>query len=203
MTATTKDVMAIDDAEAPSAAESPQGEPDERASPRGVRWRPNGRSRIAALFTYVVVPLLIMAAAGGAGWAKWVAVSADGAETARIEAAQVAKDATVAMLSYQPSSVDKDLDTASTRLTGEFKNSYVSLIRDVVIPGSKQKRITAVATVPAVGTVSATRDHVVTVVFVNQTTTVGDGAPTDTTSSVRVSLDKVSGIWLVSGFDPI
>jgi Mce-associated membrane protein len=40
-------------------------------------------------------------------------------------------------------------------------------------------------------------------VFVNQTTTVGDGAPTDTTSSVRVSLDKVSGIWLVSGFDPI
>jgi len=32
---------------------------------------------------------------------------------------------------------------------------------------------------------------------------VGADAPTNTTSSVRVTLDKVGGRWLISAFDPI
>ncbi|EUA23488.1 hypothetical protein I553_5098 [Mycobacterium xenopi 4042] len=39
--------------------------------------------------------------------------------------------------------------------------------------------------------------------FVDQTVTVGNDAPTDTASTVRVTLDKVGGHWLISGFDPI
>jgi Mce-associated membrane protein len=40
-------------------------------------------------------------------------------------------------------------------------------------------------------------------VFVNQTVIVGDGAPTATASSVKVTLEKVDGYWRISGFDPV
>jgi Mce-associated membrane protein len=43
----------------------------------------------------------------------------------------------------------------------------------------------------------------VVLVFVNQTVVVGQGAPSDTASSVRVTLDKVGGRWLISKFDPV
>jgi len=40
-------------------------------------------------------------------------------------------------------------------------------------------------------------------VFVNQTVIVGQDAPTDTASSVRVTMDKVGDHWLISKFDPV
>ena len=59
------------------------------------------------------------------------------------------------------------------------------------------------AAVPAAASVSAKGDHAVALLFVNQTVVVGSDAPTNTASSVRVTLDKVGGRWLISGFDPI
>ena len=88
-------------------------------------------------------------------------------------------------------------------LTGDFQNSYTSLYSEVVIPGAKQKRISAVATVPAAASVSATPNHAVVIVFVNQTVVVEKDAPSDTASTVRVTLDKVGDHWLIAGFDPI
>jgi len=43
----------------------------------------------------------------------------------------------------------------------------------------------------------------VVLVFVDQTTTIGNDAPSQSTSSVRVTLDKVDGRWLISQFDPV
>jgi Mce-associated membrane protein len=51
--------------------------------------------------------------------------------------------------------------------------------------------------------VSADPRHAVVLVFVNQTVVVGQTAPTDTASSVRVTLDKVGDRWLISKFDPV
>ena len=65
----------------------------------------------------------------------------------------------------------------------------------MVAPGAKQQHISAVATVPAAASVSATGKHAVVLVFVDQTTEIGSDAPTQNTSSVRVSLDKVDGRW--------
>ena len=73
----------------------------------------------------------------------------------------------------------------------------------MVIPGAKEKGIAAVATVPAAASVSATPQKAVVLVFVNQTVTVGQDAPTDTNSSVRVTLEKVGNRWLISEFDPV
>jgi Mce-associated membrane protein len=51
--------------------------------------------------------------------------------------------------------------------------------------------------------VSADPNDAVVLVFVNQTVVVGQDTPTDTASSVRVTLEKVDGRWLISAFDPV
>jgi Mce-associated membrane protein len=155
------------------------------------------------VFAYGVLPALALILALGAGYLKWMDNSVRDSDVARIESVQAAKDNTIAMLSYKPDTVEQQLHAARDLLTGEFRDSYTSLTNDVVIPGAKQKQISAVATVPAAASVSAKPDHAVVLVFVNQTVVVGQDAPSDTASSVRVTLDKINGRWLISKFDPV
>jgi Mce-associated membrane protein len=60
-----------------------------------------------------------------------------------------------------------------------------------------------VATVPAAASVSATTNHAVVLVFVDQSLIVGADAPTSSVSSVKVTLDKVGQQWLISDFTPV
>jgi len=157
----------------------------------------------ARVFAFGVLPVVALLLAAGAGYLKWVDSSVRDSKTARAESMQVAKDSTIALLSYKPDTVEQQLGAARDLLTGDFRDSYTSLTNDVVIPGAKQKQISAVATVPAVASVSANPQHAVVLVFVNQTVVVGQDAPTDTASSVRVTLDKIGNRWLISKFDPV
>jgi Mce-associated membrane protein len=155
------------------------------------------------LLAFGVLPALALLLALGAAFLKWQDASMRNADIARIESVQAAKDSTIAMLSYQPDTAEQQLAAAADRLTGQFRDSYRSLTADIVIPAAKQKHISAVASVPAVGSVSANPHQAVVLIFANQTVVVGDGVPTDTASSVRVALDKVENRWLISGFDPV
>ncbi|MCI4674860.1 hypothetical protein [Candidatus Mycolicibacterium alkanivorans] len=155
------------------------------------------------LVAFVILPLVALLLGAAAGFLRWEDSSRRDADTARIDAVATARDATVALLSYQPDTVEKDLNAARDRLTGDFLDAYTQLVNTVVIPGAKEKKISALATVPAAASVSAKPDHAVVLLFVDQTVTVGTDAPTNTTSSVRVTLDKISGHWLIAGFDPI
>ena len=168
---------------------------DETAPKSGFGW-----SRAAA---FVILPVIAMLLGAAAGYLKWEDSSRRDADTARNEALAAAKDSTVALLSYKPDTVEKDLGAARDRLTGTFLDAYTQLVNTVVIPGAKEKKISALATVPAAAPVSAKADQAVVLLFVDQTVTVGADAPTNTTSSVRVTLDKVGGRWLISAFDPI
>lgn len=152
---------------------------------------------------YLVLPTLALILAVGAGYLKWQDGSARQSQTEAEQSVRAATDSVVAILSYRSDTVDRDLTTAADRLTGAFRDQYAQLVRSVVAPGAKQQRISAVATVPAAASVSASANHAVVLVFVNQTTTIGDDAPTQTTSSVRVTLDKVHDRWLISHFDPV
>jgi Mce-associated membrane protein len=181
------------------SAGAADAEDSEGAQPKGLKRRIKW-SRVVAFSVLPILPLVI---AGAAGYLKWQDAWVRGSGVAGIESVAAAKDSTVAILSYQPDSVEKDLGAARDRLTGKFKDSYSQLIHDVVIPGAKKDHIAAIATVPAASSVSATPNHAVALVFVNQTVTVGNDAPTDTASAVRVTLDKSGGHWLISAFDPI
>jgi Mce-associated membrane protein len=183
------DHAAPDDTASDDAAEAP------KESRRAVNW--------TRVVTYGVLPALALLLFMVAGYLKWTDTTIRESHTARTESVQAARDGTVALLSYTPADVDKQLVAARDLLTGDFRNSYTGLTNDVVIPGAKQQQISAVATVPAASSVSATANHAVVLVFVNQTTTVGSSAPTALASTVRVTLDKVNGRWLISQFDPV
>lgn len=157
-------------------------------------------SRVLA---YGILPALALILAIAAGYLKWQDNSVRDGDTARIESVQAAKDSTIALLSYKPDTVEQQLTDARSLLTGDFAQAYTDLTTDVVIPGSKEKQISAVATVPAAASVSADPDRAVVLVFVNQTVVVGADAPTDTASSVRVTLEKHDDRWLISAFDPV
>jgi Mce-associated membrane protein len=164
------------------------------------RWRRINWSRVLA---FGVLPVLALVIAAAAGFLKWQDAWVRGSGVAGIESVAAAKDSTVALLSYQPDTVDKDLGAARDRLAGSFKDSYTQLIHDVVIPGAKKQHISAIATVPAAASVSATPKHAVALLYVDQTVAVGNDAPTGTSSIVRVTMDKIGGRWLISAFDPV
>ncbi len=162
--------------------------------------RRTGWSRLVA---FGLLPGLLLVLAVAAGYLKWENGITRASVAARDESVAAAKDSTTALLSYQPETVEKNLGAARDRLTGTFKDSYTQLTNEVVIPGATQKHISAVAKVPAASSVSATPTHAVVLVFVDQTVVIGSDTPTDTNSSIRVTLDKVGGRWLISGFDPV
>ncbi|MGO9380656.1 MAG: hypothetical protein ACLP4W_00825 [Mycobacterium sp.] len=188
--ATTQEESAADEVDPGS-----DDEPDTTRERRRINW-----SRVLA---YGALPALALLLALASGYFKWVVGSADDLALARTESVRVAGEDAVALLSYKPDSVDKDLGAARERLTGDFKDAYTTLTREVVIPGAKEKHISAVAKVNAAAPVSVSANHAVVLLFVNQTVTIGDGAPTDTQPVIRVALDKVNGRWLVSRFDPV
>ena len=149
------------------------------------------------------LPVLALILALGVGYLKWLDGTARESRAAAEQSIRAASDSTIAILSYKPETVDRDLKAAADRLAEPFRQQYTQLVNDVVAPGAKQQHITALATVPAAASVSATGKHAVVLVFVDQTTTIGNDAPTQSTSSVRVSLEKVDGRWLISQFDPV
>jgi Mce-associated membrane protein len=206
--ADTETTTAEPTAEAPSAAEDAESDAEttdpvaERESvdsdsddKAGINW-----PRVLA---FGILPALALLLGAAAGFLKWQDSSVRDTDGVRIESMQLAKDATVRLLSYKPDTVEQDLGSARELLTGEFRDSYTQLINDVVIPGSKERQISAVATVPAAASVSAEPNKAVVLVFVNQTVVVGTDAPTGTTSSVQVTMDRVGDRWLISEFDPV
>ena len=192
-TATVEDEIEV--TEAPMDADEPDHDDEPTSAKRRIPW--------SKAIAYGLLPGLALLLASAAGYLKWQDGSAREAQTARAESVQAATDGTVALLSYRPDTVETDLDAAKSRLTGTFLDAYRKLTHDLVIPGAKQKRISAVATVPAAASTSATATRAVVLLFVNQSVIVGQDAPTSTASSVRVTLDKVGGRWLISQFDPV
>ncbi|MDT5212128.1 MAG: Mce-associated rane protein [Mycobacterium sp.] len=200
-----------DNAERPAAEERPRiaadvtgdhsvvEDTDIEASDLNPPRRHRKRRHLAA---YVVLPLLVMCMAVGAGYLKYQAGSVREAQTAAHSSVQAATDGTIALLSYRPDTVQTTLTAARDRLTGTFRDSYTSLTDDVVIPGAKEKKISATATVPGASSVVATENHAVVLVFVDQSVIVGNDAPSATASAVQVTLDKTGDRWLISGFDP-
>jgi Mce-associated membrane protein len=164
------------------------------------------RAHRATWWTLIVALVLAIAATATLG--GWQAVKGrelDNADSAaaRQTVLDTVRSAVPKLLSYTPDNVEATLNAAKSLLTGQFRDSYSSLVDSVVIPGAQQKQITVVAQVPAAAVESLTTDKASMIVFVNQQTTVPPAAPTTTPSSVRAGLQKINGAWLIDAFDPI
>lgn len=120
------------------------------------------------------------------------------------EVRDAASGGTVALLSYAPETLDKDLANAKAHLTGEFLKYYSQFTDQIVAPAAKQKGVKTEATVARAAVSELHPDNAVVLVFVNQVTTSKDRPdPALATSSVVVKLSKTDGRWLISEFNPV
>jgi Mce-associated membrane protein len=161
--------------------------------PQRINW-----SRV---LVYGLLPALALLLAIAAGLLKWKDASVRNTDLARIESVAAARDSTVALLSFRFDTVDRDVAAARQRLTGKFLDIYIQRTQEELIPNAKEQHVSATAVVPGAASESATHNHAVVLVFVNQTIKIGGSAPAQAPSSARVTLDKIGERWLVSGFD--
>jgi Mce-associated membrane protein len=180
--------------------------------PGGPENRPGaGKAAVASerhvdlwrVLVYGLLPSLALLLAIAAALLKWHDSSVRNVDLARAESVRTAKDSATELLSFTPDTIEKDVQIARDRLIGGFRETYVQVTREVLIPNAKEKHVAASATIPAAASVSATENHAVVLVCVDQTVTIGTARPNNATSSVRVTLDKIDERWLISGFDPV
>lgn len=167
---------------------------------RVLRWLPR---------TKLVPVVLIVLLAVAAGLATWVYFQMYRPEqlidpSVEHDVVTAASDGTVALLSYAPDTVDKDFATARSHLTGDFLSYYEQFTQEIVAPAAKEKAVHTSAKVMAAAMSELHPDSAVVLVFVDQQTTSKDKPdPSMSASSVRVTLNKVNGAWLISKFDPV
>jgi Mce-associated membrane protein len=189
------DTALADDA----AVEPSVAEPRPGAVSRALSWC--RRRWLAVLLT-----VLLVASAGAAGGVYWWIYRPDQQTNAAAQqrATDAARDGTVALLSYAPETLDKDLTNAKSHLTGEFLKYYSQFTDQIVAPAAKQKGVKTEATVTRAAVSQMQPDRAVVLVFVNQVTTSKDRPdPALATSSVMVTLVKQDGRWLISEFNPV
>jgi Mce-associated membrane protein len=125
-------------------------------------------------------------------------------DAAARRAIQAASDGAVASLSYSTDNMDRDFANAKSHLTGEFLRYYDTFTKQIVTPAVKEKHITQTAAVVRAAVSELHPDSAVVLVFLNETTTSMDKQqPLITPTSVRITLTKVSGSWLISKLDPL
>jgi Mce-associated membrane protein len=125
-------------------------------------------------------------------------------DAAAHHAIQAASDGAVASLSYSTDSMDRDFANAKSHLTGEFLTYYDTFTKQIVTQAVKEKHITQTVAVVRAAVSELHPNSAVVLVFLNETTTSKDKQqPLITPNSVRITLTKVSGSWLISKLDPV
>jgi Mce-associated membrane protein len=168
-----------------------------RAIGRSVRrslgwWRP------------ILLTTLLLASLGfGAGYFYFVYrpdLLAD--KAARHEVVKAASDGAVALLSYSPDTLQRDFSNAKSRLTENYLTYYQQFADQIVGPAAQRGHITTTATVVAADVSEMKPNSAVVLVFVKQKTASKEKPqPIVTSSSVRVTMAKVKGSWLIEKFE--
>lgn len=164
-----------------------------------------GMRRLLARWRVIVLTLAVVAAVGAA-CALFFFQYRPNQQTNDAAARTViraASDGAVAVLSYSPESVDRDLAAAKSHLTGAFLRYFNDFGRYFVAPAVRQQGVKASASVVRAAVAELHPDSGVVLLFVHQTTISKDKPePALTTNSVRVTLAKVNGSWLISQLEP-
>jgi Mce-associated membrane protein len=172
----------------------------------GTDFQDSARSGVFGIVGIAVLVVALAASAGVAAWLYFSQYRPDQQIDAAVSktALDAATNGTVALLSYAPDSLDKDFASAKSHLTGDFLSYYTQFTEQIVTPAAQQKAVKTTASVVRAAVSELQPNSAVVLVFVNQTTTSKenpDGA--FAVSSVKVSLNKVDGTWLISSFDPV
>ena len=124
-------------------------------------------------------------------------------DAAAHRAIQAASDGAVAVLSYSPDNLDRDIAKAKSYLTGDLL-AYYTKFTEQIAAMALPKHVTETAKVVRAGVSELVPDSAVVLVFINQTATSKEKPEPQTTASIaRVTLTRVKGSWLISNLDPL
>ncbi|MGO4443820.1 hypothetical protein AB4Z42_10750 [Mycobacterium sp. 2YAF39] len=202
----TSDVLDIDEQ---SDSDAPADDKDDATTadvPSDNRFHKRVLRGARRNFVAIVIVVALIASAGVAAGLYFTQYRQD-RETNAAAANVVldsAKNGTVALLSYSPDSLDKDFANAKSNLTGDFLSYYTQFTEQIVTPAAKEKQVKTAASVVRAAVTEIHPDSAVVLLFINQVTTSKenpDGA--FAASSVKVSMKKIDGRWLISAFDPV
>jgi Mce-associated membrane protein len=113
-------------------------------------------------------------------------------------AVQAASDGAVALLSYSPETLSRDFANAKSRVTDNYLAYYQQFAERIVGPAAMQGRVTTTATVVKSAASEMHPNSAVVLVFLKQKTASKEKRePVVTSSSMRVTLTKVHGSWLI------
>lgn len=157
---------------------------------------------VFVIFSALLATIVVLA--GVLVWLLVSTVSTQGAEDARRDAPIAAAAQVKAIFSFNHATVRDEMAKVLAGTTGDFHKQFETEINDSVIPNAEETEAVAIATVISQGTVRAGDDSATVLVFVNRTVTANTG-PKATSEPIRllVDMEKVDGIWKVSGLDSV
>jgi Mce-associated membrane protein len=205
---TDDDTGAVLDIDEPTGSDAADGEGHEAKAdvPSDNRFHKRVLRGARRNFVAIVIAVALIASAGVAAGLYFGQYRQDretNAAAANV-ALDSAKNGTVALLSYSPESLDKDFANAKSNLTGDFLSYYTQFTEQIVTPAAKEKQVKTSASVVRAAVAEIHPDSAIVLLFINQVTTSKenpDGA--FAASSVKVTLKKIDGRWLISAFDPV
>ncbi len=119
-------------------------------------------------------------------------------------AVAAAKDGTAAVYTYSADTLDRDISSAKSYLTGDFLSEYQQYAQSPATAATKQNAVKTTATVAGAAPVEVHPGTAEVLVFVNQSTTSAQSpGPMQASRSVLVTLLKVDGKWLISSLKPV
>jgi len=195
-----------EDLEKTAAEETAEAEEAVAAETPADTEKPGRRKLLSGKILPAALALFVVASLGLLGGVYWYSYRPDAATDAAAAKAAIsaASEGTVAVLSYSPDTLDRDLSTAKSHLTGSFLTYYDQFTTQIVAPAAKQKSVKANAVVLRAALSDLHPDSADVLLFVNQSTQSKDRPePSYTSSSISVTLTKAHGSWLISSFTPL
>jgi Mce-associated membrane protein len=123
-------------------------------------------------------------------------------KAARHQVIKAASDGAVALLSYSPDTLERDFNNAKSRLTENYLTYYQQFADQIVGPAAQRAHVTTTASVVRAAVSELHPNSAIVLVFVKQTTASKEKPqPIVTSSSIRVTLTKVNGSWLIEKFE--
>ncbi|GAA5054508.1 hypothetical protein [Nocardia callitridis] len=108
------------------------------------------------------------------------------------------------VLSYDVNTIDTEFAKVTDNLTGKFRDDFAQLSSSVIIPAAHKDAIVTKATVAGSAVVTAARDRVTLLLFLNQETTSSHyQGPRLDGSRVRVTMAGSGDDWLISEITPV
>lgn len=124
-------------------------------------------------------------------------------DAAAASAVDAAKDGVVAVYTYSADTIDRDIASAQSHLTGDFLTQYREYVQSPAPTEAKRNAVKTGATVAAAALMELDPGSAEVLLFINQTTTSAQNPATSLASrSIVATLTKVDGKWLISSLRP-